>query len=121
MTELEKARNNRANEIDFNKLVKELHDELESHSRRMEHYVRTGGTVPNLNELLSPTISMLSSMNAFLNRIGIDFRSASQVLASIELLKNCRSAMLDDEQKDCAREIAKALAPAITTIDMSRF
>ena len=120
MTELEKAQNNRANEIDFNKLAEELHNELLLYSRRMVLHIHTG-TKPTPNELLSPTINILSSLNAFLNRVGIDFKVAHCVLASIELLKNCRSIMLDDEDKELAGIIVNALTPAITTIDMSNY
>ena len=120
MTEIEKARNNRADEIDLNKLAEELHNELLLYSRRMVIHVHTG-TNPTPNELLSPTINILLSLNAFLNRVGIDFKIAHCVLASIELLKNCRSAPLDDEAKELARMIVDALAPAITTIDTSLF
>lgn len=121
MTELEKAKNNRSNEIDFNRLANELHDAIQLYNEKMEHTFRTGGTRPSMEETLSPAIMILSSLNAFINRIGVDLRIAPHVIASIELLKNCRSMTLNDNAKDCAREIVKVLAPSITTIDTSLF
>lgn len=118
MSELEKARSNRYGEIDYNKLVEELHVSYSDYAKRMEESCRTGVKLGQ-QEALAPTLNTLCAINCFVNASKCDYRELPFIVAGIGILLDLLSNYLDDTDKEAADTIREVLAPSITSVNTS--
>lgn len=118
MTELEKARSNRYGEIDYNKLIEELHVSYSDYAKRMEESCRTGAKLGQ-REALAPTVNTLVALNCFVNATKCDYREIPFVVAGIGILLDLLSNYMDDTDKAAAIAIRESLACSITSVNTS--
>ena len=118
MTELEKVKQPLAQEVDFNKLVNELHDKCSSYTRQMLQH-NLNDTVPPPQEALAPTLDILQSLNCFLNHIRVDDKLAFMMVAAVEILKDTLEMCIEDEAKEMKNLLVNIITPSIRAVNVS--
>lgn len=96
MTELEKARANRFDEIDYNKLIEEMSEinkqyeqEINPHGKTLEEFRKIGKET-----IMRPAVDAMFVFNAIMNCIHINDVSAPFILAGLDMTKSLFQANL---------------------------
>lgn len=117
MSELEKARCNRYQEIDYNKLIEELRVSYSDYANYMAECYRTGAK-PGMKEGTAPAINTLGALNCFLNSTQFDSRELPLVVAGIGILLDNLTSFMDDSDKATADALRMGLARCITAVNV---
>lgn len=118
MTELEKVHKQLIDDIDFNKLAKEMSKEMDKYTFNMLVNSKKG-KLPPPDEAFVPVINTAQAVNAFLNRVGLNKMWLFMIVAGLELLTSSLEAQLSEEEKELKKTTLKVILPSTTTVDVS--
>ena len=103
MNELEKAKNNLFNDIDFGKLIVELKEEIELHQVYVATMAKKGfhsfAMEAKYQDVFYEAEMVMYTINAILNSLPLDGNTLPQYVAALNMTHKLFSGNLDDKQK----------------------
>lgn len=114
MTELEKARSGKYNEIDLNRLAEEIDERGGEAVRRIHAAFASKDVTKAVGLMLDPAVDTLHAINAFLTRCGLRPMLTPQIAAALMHQTDVILKAVNGEE--CARSIARSYADLLGEI-----
>lgn len=123
MTELEKAKNNQFDDIDFGKLIEEAKAEIEKNSVKLNQNASAGydkfreETTEEI--LLAPALITIWASNAIFNHFGISDHTAPLFVAGISTLGKIMDGTLNKRKHEIACDVHDILTDRFSAISFT--